>query len=409
MPRSGTCRPLSDPVGHRPGDAGYRRLIVALFFAGIATFAQIWVTQGVLPILAADFAISPATAALSVSVCTLGVAGAVIPWSWVADRIGRVPAIGIGVLTATVLGSLVPFMPAIGPLLAVRLMEGVALGAVPAVALALLTEEVHPRHVASAAGSYIAGTTVGGLSGRLVAGPVGDANGWHAGVWSVMAMCLASGLVFVLLVPRARGFVAHRRRTTTGPSIVTRLWTTLRSGRQLAICAQGFLLMGGFVAMYNYLGFRLTAPPLSLPTSVASLVFLAYLAGTVSSPLAGVWATRRGRPAVLLAGIVTMTAGALLTLLPHVATLIAGMLVFTAGFFAAHAVASGWASAAATPETRAQASSLYYLGYYGGSGLFGWCLGFIYDGVAWAGLITGIVLLCAVSATLAITVLRQRG
>ena len=52
--------------------------------------------------------------------------------------------------------------------------------------------------------------------------------------------------------------------------------------------------MGGFVACYNYLTFRLEAAPLGLSTTVTSLLFLAYLAGTVSSPLAGRLSDRFG-------------------------------------------------------------------------------------------------------------------
>ena len=68
----------------------------------------------------------------------------------------------------------------------------------------------------------------------------------------------------------------------------------LRSPRQLTLFAQGFLFMGGFVALYNFLGFRLTGRR-SPPPFVVSLVFVAYLAGTWASPRAGAEATRFGR------------------------------------------------------------------------------------------------------------------
>jgi len=124
--------------GHTPGSRAYRRLILGLFFAGIATFAQLYAPQAVLPLLARDLAVDPATAALSVSAATLGLAASVIGWSVVADRIGRVPAMAVGVIAATALGLLAPFAGDIGMLLALRCAEGIALGAVPAVALAYL-------------------------------------------------------------------------------------------------------------------------------------------------------------------------------------------------------------------------------------------------------------------------------
>ncbi|MEL4486177.1 MFS transporter, partial [Shewanella algae] len=83
----------------------------------------------------------PAQAALTVSASTLGLAVAVLPWSVVADRIGGVAAMAIGVVAATVLGALSPLAQDLGVLLVLRIVEGVALGAVPAVALAYLSEE----------------------------------------------------------------------------------------------------------------------------------------------------------------------------------------------------------------------------------------------------------------------------
>lgn len=395
-------------TGHAPGSLPYRRLIVGLFFAGIATFAQLYSPQAVLPQLSADLGVSPATAALTVSAATLGLAAAVIPWSLVADRIGRVPAMGIGVLAATVLGLLAPLSTALEMLLLLRLLEGVALGAVPAVALAYLSEEVRARSAAAAAGSYIAGTTVGGLLGRILSGIVGEPAGWRVGMWAVAAVCAVAAVLFLWLTPRAQGFVPGRLRTgEDAAGMLVRLVTPLRSGSQLALYAQGFLLMGAFVAVYNYLGFHLAEEPFALPSWLVTLLFLAYLAGTLSSPWAGSLASRFGRYPVLLGSTALMATGALLLLAGVTALVLAGLLLFTAGFFGAHAVASGWAPVAADPTTRAQASSLYYFGYYAGSSLFGWALGIVFGGADWTWFVLVVVAMCAVAALLAAGALRS--
>ena len=56
--------------------------------------------------------------------------------------------------------------------------------------------------------------------------------------------------------------------------------------------------------------------------------------------------------------------------------------VFTAGFFAAHSVASGWVSAGAT-SNRAQASALYLMAYYLGSSAVGAGAGVAYQHGGW--------------------------
>jgi len=398
---------VSDFPGHLPGSREYRRLLIGLFFGGVATFAQLYATQAVLPAIAADTGAGPAGAALTVSASTLGLAVAVIPWSLVADRFGRVPAMAIGLLVATLLGAIMPFAPDIGVLLTLRLLEGAALGAVPAVALAYLSEEVAPRHVAAAAGSYIAGTTVGGLSGRVASGWASEVGGWRWGVASVVLLCVAAAIVFVALVPAARGFVPGRARTASGPSVRRRVGINLRSPVQLVLYAQGFLLMGAFVAVYNYLGFHLTGPPFLLAPAVVTLLFLAYLAGTFSSPRAGVLAVRYGRLPVLLVCTTVMAGGAAAMFIPTVATAVVGLIAFTAGFFGAHAVASGWTPVAADPDARAQASSLYYLGYYAGSSLFGWALGLVFAASGWSVFLAVVLALCAAAGVLAAVVLRS--
>lgn len=286
-----------------PGTRSYRRLIAGLFFAGVATFAQLYSLQALLPEVSTDLGVPPATAALSVSAATFGIAVAVVPWSMVADRIGRIPAMAIGIITANAFGIAAPFSGGIEMLLALRLAEGLALGAVPAVALAYLSEEVHIRYVAAAAGSYTAGTTVGGLSGRLIAGPLGEALDWWIGAGTVTVLCAIAAAAFLWLVPRARRFIPGRRRADAGPGMLTRLARALRAPQLLALYAQGFLLKGAFVAVYNYLGFHLISPPFLLPAWLVTLLFLAYLAGTVSSSWAGSLASRFGRRRVLLAAI----------------------------------------------------------------------------------------------------------
>jgi YNFM family putative membrane transporter len=404
----GPGAPLSAQTwaGHSHGSAEYRRLLAGLFFAGVATFAQLYSPQAALPLIAADLKIGAADAALIVSAATIGLAIGVIPWSVVADRIGRVRAMSIAVTAATIFGLLVPFATSFPLLLTGRLFEGAMVGGVPAIAIAYLSEEIEPRHAARAAGTYVAGTSIGGLLGRLVAGPVAEIANWRIGVFAVAVLCAIAAALFIGLVPEPLGFVPRRARGPgTEDGVLRRLAVNLRSPRILALYAQGLLLMGGFVALYNYLGFRLSAAPFNLPQTLISLLFLAYLAGTWSAAQAGVLAVRFGRWPVLMIAIASMVVGVLLTLSTILVIVLVGLLVATAGFFAGHAVASGWTGTEAVIG-RAQASSLYNLFYYAGSSLFGWLGGLFFDGWGWAGTAAMIVLLAVLAGMLAVLLLQ---
>lgn len=394
--------------GHVRGSAEYRRLLAALFFAGVATFAQLYSPQAVLPLLSADLRIGAANAALMVSASTIGLAVGVIPWSALADRIGRVKAISISICVATVVGLGVPFAPTYQLLLAGRLLEGLLVAGVPAIAVAYLTEEIDPVHAARAAGTFVAGTTIGGLLGRLVASPVADIAGWRIGVVTVAAVCAIAAAGFVRMAPSPRGFTPSMR-TGANPEggLAHRLAANLRSCRQLTLYAQAFLLMGGFVALYNFLGFRLTRAPFNLRPYAVSLVFLAYLAGTWASSRAGAEASRLGRKPVLLTSVTIMVIGVAVTLSDNLFAVLIGLVVATVGFFGAHSTAAGWTGQSA-PIGRAQASSLYNFFYYGGSSVIGWLGGVALDGGGWTA-VAGTIMTLAVAAGVAAALLLPSG
>lgn len=382
-------------VGHDAGSSGYRRILIGLFAAGIATFGQMYSTQGILPTVAHALEVNEASAALTVSTATLGLAVSVLGWSWVADRIGRAPAMKIALSISLVLGLLTPLAPGFTTLLVLRSLEGLALGGVPALAVAYLAEEIHVRHVSLAAAIYISGTTVGGLLGRVITGPFADLGGWRLGVTAGGVLSAIAAIIAITLIPPAQGWIRPTGRPTT--SVREGVLANLRDPGMLVLYGQAALLMGGFVATYNYLGFRLEREPFGLPVAISSQIFFAYLGGTVSSSVAGRLAATHGRRKVMLTCVVITIVGVVMTFPDNLAMVLTGLFVLTTGFFGAHGVASGWVGARARVG-KAQASALYNLFYYGGSSLFGWLLGYAYV-VGWWGVATAVLVLALTSLT----------
>lgn len=397
-----TVRDEAPFPGYGRGSNGYRRILAALACAGVATFAQLYSLQGLLPLISRDLGVSASQASLTISVATLGLAAAVLPWSFVADRWGRVRTMGLAIALATTFGLLVPAAPNFEILLLLRTLEGAALGGIPALAMAYLNEEINPLHAGAAAGAYVAGTSLGGLSGRLLAGPVADLSDWRLATLTVSVTGAAAAAAFLWLAPRPQGFSPVSGGGFT--DMLARLLPPLRSKPLLALYAQAFLLMGSFVSVYNYLGFRLEAPPYLLPATAVALIFLAYLAGTVSSRAVADLAARFGRRTVLLASITLMVSGLIVTLAAALPVILLGLVVFTAGFFGAHSIASGW-TGSMTATGRAQASSLYNLSYYAGSSVVGWSAGLIFQSLGWPALVGALTVLAAIAAALAAAML----
>ncbi|MEA5154527.1 MFS transporter [Raineyella sp.] len=368
-------------AGHRRGSRDFTRLLAAMFFAGVATFAQLYAPQAVLPAISSGLQVAPAEAALLVSAATGGLAVSVLAWSWLADRRGRVRTMLIAIVLATVIGAAVAFTSSLPLMVVLRFLEGGCLGGVAGVAVAYITEETHAASMAAATGLYISGTSLGGLSGRLVSGPVTDLTGsWRVGVGAVIAVSAVAAVLFAVLVPPARRFTPRR---TSLLDVSRRAVAHLRRPRMLAVFVQAFCLMGAFVTVYNYLGFRLEQAPFALSPTITSLLFLSYLAGTWSSQQATRAAVRFGRRTVLLGSGGLMLGGLALTWVPSIAVIIVGLVVLTAGFFAGHAIASALAGIMAA-EGRAQATALYNFFYYAGSSLMGWGGGYLFTIGGWS-------------------------
>ncbi|NNH73039.1 MFS transporter [Nocardia uniformis] len=354
--------------------------------------------QALLPSLSATFGAAPAHAALAVSLTTGLLAVAIVPVSVLSNRFGRTRVMRVSAVTTCAIGLLLPFSPTLDVLLAGRALQGLALAGVPAVAMAYLAEEIGSTGLGTAMGVYVSGTTVGGLAGRLIPAVTLETASWR---WAAAAVAVATA-VCTIWFTRA---LPPSRRFSTGPidirTVAADLADQLRHRTLLPLFGLAFVLAGGFTAMYNFLGFRLTSAPFELSAATAGSVFIMYLAGTASATLSGRLADRVGRARVLGAAIVVMGCGVAITLPDRLPTILIGVFLCTAGFFGAHAVAGGWVGAAAN-GSRAAASSLYLFAYYLGNSIVGGLAGIAFGRLGWAGLVGYVAVLIAVAAGLMI-------
>ena len=372
--------------GHLAGTIEHRRVLVALFVAGLATFELMYSTQALLPELGAAFGVSAAQSTLALSLTTLGLGVALLVVGPASEVVGRTRLIHGSLALSVVLAAACAFAPTWPALLVLRLLEGVALAGLPAVATAYLREELHPSTHARAAGLYIGGTAVGGMAGRLVTAPVAEVAGWRVAVAAAALIGLACAVAVRRLLPPSRHFApapAHRG------AVVGMLRRALSDRALLALYVVGGCSAGALVGVFNTLGFRLAGAPFHLGLGAAGLVFLVYPLGTVSAAVAGSLADRLGRRAVLPVGCVVAVAGVLVTLASALAVVLAGVALMTIGFFAVHGVASGWvpARAHAGGVATAQAASLYLFTYYLGSSVFGSLAGTAWSAAGWDGVV----------------------
>ena len=391
--------------GYLPGTGAYRRVAAALFAAGVATFALLYSTQAILPALASHFEVSETASTFAVSGTTLALGFALLAAGPASDVHGRTPFIHLSLAASAVIAAACAVAPSWPALVALRLLLGVALAGLPAVATAYLREELHRSTHARAAGLYIGGTALGGMTGRLLTGAVAEAAGWRWALATTAALALACTVAVGVLLPPSRHF-------TPAPAGIAALLRRMRgavSDRGLvALYAIGGCSIGASVAVFNTIGFRLSDSPFELGVGAASLVFLVYPVGSLSATAFGRWADRRGRRAVLPVGCVLATAGAAMTLASSLPFLVTGLALMTAGFFAVHGIASGWVTARAYAGGVAtgQAAALYLFTYYAGASAFGSLAGPAWTHAGWTGVVGLAVALFAVTALLGLVLRR---
>ncbi len=375
---------LAVPDAHlQTGTAAYRQASGALSVAGFCAFAMLYVAQGTLPAVSHDFGVSPATASLTLSLTTLPLAVAVVVAATASERIGRRGVLVASLLAAAVCTLAAAASPNLATLLALRVLTGLALAGLPAVAMAYIAEEVEGRSLGRAMGLYISATGLGGMVGRLAGGLVSSVLSWQA------AMALVGGVSLLAVLWVARRLAPSRHFQPQPETLGRGLRAAaghLRDPVLLSLCTCGFVLMGAMVAYFNYLQYRLQAPPFGLSASLTAWVFVLYLAGTVSANWLGRLTERHNRRTVLLAGMGIMAVGVLVTLPDVLAITILGTAVVTFGFFGAHSVASGWVNGQAI-DRRAQASALYLLFYHLGSSIVGFSGGLLFVGFGWPGVV----------------------
>jgi YNFM family putative membrane transporter len=352
----------------------FMRTVLALFAGGFATFALLYCVQPMMPILSREFSINAAQSSLILSIATGTLAIGLLITGPISDAVGRKPVMVFALFAAALCTLASALMPSWDGILLMRALTGLSLSGLAAVAMTYLSEEIHPQHIGLAMGLYIAGNAIGGMSGRLIAGVLVDYVSWHTAMLVVGGLALVAATVFVRILPPSRNF---RPRQLNPRSLVEGFTLHFRDAGLPWLFLEAFLLMGGFVTLFNYIGYRLLDAPYQMSQALVGLLSVVYLSGIYSSAQVGALADRHGRRKVFWMTIVLMAAGLLVTLSSPLPLILLGMVMFTFGFFGAHSVASSWIGRRAT-KAKGQASSLYLFSYYAGSSVAG-TLG----GVAW--------------------------
>lgn len=368
--------------GMMRGTREYARTNIALFLAGFSTFSLLYCVQPLLPEFSRDFAIAPATSSLALSVTTGALAVAIFVAGAVSQGLPRRGLMFASMMLAALCNLAAAAAPTWDIMLVARLLCGLTLGGVPAVAMAYLAEEIRPADLGKAVGLYIAGTAFGGMAGRVAMGMLTEFTTWRTALAIMSVIGLASAAGFAALLPPSRNFVA-----TKGMKLAdhVQIWSGHLSNPVLRrLFAIGLLLTSIYVPTFSYTAFRLVEAPYSFGQAALSGIFLITIFGITASTMAGAAVDRYGRYRPLAVGLGMILAGTAVTLASSLVLILVGITIINAGFFVAHTVVSGWVGQEAKGN-KGHASSLYLLFYYIGSSVSGVVGGWFWHGLGWTG------------------------
>ena len=377
------------------------RATLALCLASFIIFANLHGMQPLLPMLAESLGRTELEISHAYTIATLVLGLSLLIYGPISDAIGR-----RGILLFTLAGVSLStlalgFAQDYAQLFWLRALQGFFLAGVPAVAIAYMGDEFKKPALLTAVGLYIASNSLGGVTGRLVAGAVGDWLGW-SDVFFILGIGSLLGLLCVVwLLPKSEHFTASAFRP-------------VQMSRDLIghICNPVLLLayiIGGlnflvFLNQYTYITFVLSAEPFQMSATWIGLLFLTYLTGTMGSLLSGRLSRRISAPVCMALGIFVMAIGTLLTLTYSISGIVAGFFINSFGFFLAHSVASGWVSQHAS-HARASASALYLVFYYVGASVGSFYLNPFWSAAGWSGVVLGSLMIFAVTFSCAMILL----
>ena len=360
-----------------PQQRGYKKAVAGVIITGAAAFSMEYCLQPVISKIAVTFLLNPAQASIAVSAAMLGMALTLLVLTSFTGQLPRRKMLAGSLAVSSLVLFTAGMVQSFAAVVALRFVQGCILALVPVLSMAYVNEEFAPENTGFGIGMYVCGTTLGGLSGRILTSILTD----YTAVW--------------FLLPQEHNYV---RKHSKGFN--TEIFAK-ENKKLFLLCSAAFFMMGSFVSVYNFITYVLTDAPYNLSQSVIGFLFAVQLFGTFSSAAAGKFTARYGSGSVISFCLLLLAAGAGITVHHLLVIKIIGLAILTIGLFGAHASASGWCGQL-VKNGKAAAGSLYMFCYYSGASILGSLGGIFYGSFGWG----GVAAMSALAALLAFAVVR---
>lgn len=363
----------------------YYQVSAGLAFGSFLVFCNLYLFQPMLPVLAVHFSVSATQINWLLAAGTFTLALMLLPWAIASEIIGRRRVLLISLFLLPAIGLTSLLTDNLILLIISRVLMGFALGGFTAVAVAYMAEEFSGKAFSHAIGAYISANSLGGISGRIFGGMITDHFDWQTAVISMAILSLVGAIVVAFVLPK------ETQSSTKMPELSQYhriIFQHLRNKKILFAMLIGGVNFALFVNLYTVTGFRLVGAPYMLPISIASMIFLCYLSGTVSSRLVGLWCQHFSSVSGMFVGSLLSLLGMFIASNESLIMIIIGLNVLSFGAFFTHSLAYGWVSQQAE-TAKSTATALYLVHYYVSGSLGGFYLMYFWQHGGWERVILG--------------------
>lgn len=377
--------PSATTVPHQPAqEIASRSKIVMMGAIAGAVVTNIYCTQPILPLIAADMRVDLGTVDLVAAAALLGFAAGLALLLPLGDRYDRRKLVLVQIALAFCFALAATFAPGIWALIGASFGLGIVC-CVPQQLVPFAAVMSAPSQRGRAVGTVVSGIMIGILLGRTIAGIVGDGFGWRA-VYGVEA-------AFMIPVWIAAAMLLPKGRPSTNLSygrLLASLWPLARDHRPLreSMTIQA-LLWACFNAFWVNLAALLADGPWHLGSAWAGAFGIIGAAGAFAASFGGRATDKLGPRGVVggSIGIVTLSyvllGGANLSL----AWLVIGVIVLDIGVQAG-LVSNQTRAFAVDPKAQGRINSLYMTATFFGGAVGATVSGWLMARFGWTGVVS---------------------